>query len=138
MAGPNATEYLAPNATEYRGRMAAGCQRAPSALRCVIQEVRANEKALRCAYRVVHPRAAFVIAMGDFNFDASTEQYRQTAAALDETWVTAQERVVDPGASDPGGRIDHIFVSRNTCVVRCRYIPEGPSDHPGVLAELAW
>ena len=82
--------------------------------------------------------AAFVIAMGDFNFDASTEQYRQTAAALDETWVTAQERVVDPGASDPGGRIDHIFVSRNTRVVRCRYIPEGPSDHPGVLAELAW
>ena len=39
-----------------RNTVAAGCQRAPSALRCVIQEVRANEKALRCAYRVVHPR----------------------------------------------------------------------------------
>jgi len=82
--------------------------------------------------------AALVIAVGDFNFNASTEQYRQTTTVLDDSWVTAEERIVDPGAPDPAGRIDHIFVSRNTRVVRNRYLPEGPSDHPGMLAELAW
>jgi endonuclease/exonuclease/phosphatase family metal-dependent hydrolase len=82
--------------------------------------------------------APLVIAMGDFNFNASTEQYRETTAVLDDSWVTAQERIVEPGAPDPAGRIDHIFVSRSTRVVRSRYIPEGPSDHPGMFAELAW
>jgi endonuclease/exonuclease/phosphatase family metal-dependent hydrolase len=78
------------------------------------------------------------IAMGDFNFDPKSEQYRQTTAALDDSWVVAKERVVDPGASDPAVSIDHIFVSRNARVLRARYVPEGPSDHPGMLAELSW
>jgi endonuclease/exonuclease/phosphatase family metal-dependent hydrolase len=82
--------------------------------------------------------AALVIAMGDFNFKASTEQYRQTTAVLDDSWVTAQERIVDPGAPDPAGRIDHIFVSRNARVVRIRYLPKGPSDHPAMFTEVAW
>ncbi|MCX7031462.1 MAG: endonuclease/exonuclease/phosphatase family protein [Spirochaetes bacterium] len=81
---------------------------------------------------------ALVIAVGDFNFKASTEQYRQTTDVLDDSWVTAEVRLVEPGAPDPAGRIDHIFVSRNTRVLRSRYIPKGPSDHPGILAELAW
>ena len=79
---------------------------------------------------------AATIAMGDFNFDPKTEQYRQTAAALDDAWLAASVRIVDPGASDPAGRIDHVFVSRNARVLSARYTPEGPSDHPGMLVEL--
>ncbi len=82
--------------------------------------------------------AALVIAAGDFNFKTSTEQYRQTAAVLDDSWLTAEQRIVDTGAPDPAGRIDHIFVSRGVRVVRSRYLPEGPSDHPAMLAEITW
>jgi endonuclease/exonuclease/phosphatase family metal-dependent hydrolase len=82
--------------------------------------------------------AILVIAMGDFNFKASTEQYRQTTAVLDDSWITAEQRLLDPGAPDPAGRIDHIFVSRNVRVVSSRYLPEGPSDHPAMFAEVAW
>jgi endonuclease/exonuclease/phosphatase family metal-dependent hydrolase len=82
--------------------------------------------------------AALVVAMGDFNFKISTEQYRQTVAVLDDSWITAGQRIVDPGAPDPERRIDHIFVSRNARVVRIRYLPKGPSDHPAMLAEVAW
>jgi endonuclease/exonuclease/phosphatase family metal-dependent hydrolase len=82
--------------------------------------------------------AALVVAVGDFNFKTSTEQYRQTVAVLDDSWMTAGQRIVDPGAPDPAGRIDHIFVSRNARLVRIRYLPEGPSDHPAMLAEVAW
>jgi endonuclease/exonuclease/phosphatase family metal-dependent hydrolase len=82
--------------------------------------------------------AALVVAVGDYNFGISTEQYRQTVAVLDDSWITAGQRIVDPGAPDPAGRIDHIFVSRNARVVRIRYLPEGPSDHPAMLAEVAW
>ena len=82
--------------------------------------------------------APLAIAVGDFNFDPSTEQYRQTTAALDDSWVTAQQRIVDPGASDPAVSIDHIFVTRGARVLHARYVPEGPSDHPGMFAEVAW
>ncbi len=78
------------------------------------------------------------ISLGDFNFDPTTEQYRQTAAVLDDAWVTAQERTVEPGASDPAASIDHIFVTRAARVLHARYVPEGPSDHPGMFAEVAW
>jgi endonuclease/exonuclease/phosphatase family metal-dependent hydrolase len=78
------------------------------------------------------------LAMGDFNFNSTTEQYRQTMAAMDDSWRAAKERIVDPGASDPAGRIDHIFVAPNTRVLSARYIAEGPSDHPGMLVEVAW
>lgn len=81
---------------------------------------------------------ALTIAMGDFNFDPASELYRQTTEVLDDSWLTAQERIVDPGASGPAGKIDHIFVSRNTRVLTARYIPEGPSDHPGMVAALTW
>ena len=81
---------------------------------------------------------ALSIAMGDFNFDSKSEQYRHTTAVLDDSWLTARERIVEPGAPDPAERIDHIFVSRNARVLSARYIPEGPSDHPGMYAEVAW
>lgn len=82
--------------------------------------------------------APLVVAMGDFNFKPSSAQYRETAAVLDDSWLAARERTVDPGAPDPAGRIDHIFVSRGTRVAAGRYLPKGVSDHPGMLAEIEW
>jgi endonuclease/exonuclease/phosphatase family metal-dependent hydrolase len=82
--------------------------------------------------------AAIAIAMGDFNFSPSTEQYRVTTAALEDAWAQCAVRQVDPGAPDPADRIDHIFLSKNTRVTRARYLPEGPSDHPAMFAEIAW
>ncbi len=79
-----------------------------------------------------------VIAMGDFNFNAATEQYRETAAALEDAWEKSAERTVEPGAPDPAGRIDHIFVSPDTRVMSARYLPRGLSDHPAMFAEIAW
>jgi len=79
-----------------------------------------------------------VIAMGDFNFNAATGQYRETAAALEDAWEKSAERTVEPGAPDPAGRIDHIFVSPDTRVMSARYLPRGLSDHPAMFAEIAW
>ncbi len=80
--------------------------------------------------------AAVSVAMGDFNFDSSTAQYRLTTSMLEDAWTGAGQKVVEPGASDPAGRIDHIFVSPGTRVLTGRYLPEGPSDHPAIFAEI--
>ena len=90
----------------------------------------------RASHGLVGP--ATVIAMGDFNFNSSTEQYRATTELLEDAWLQAGQRTVDPGAPDPAGRIDHIFLSRGTRVLRSVYLAEGPSDHPGMFAEIAW
>ncbi len=78
------------------------------------------------------------IVMGDFNFTTSTSQYRATTTVLEDAWLVAAERTVEPGAPDPANRIDHIFVSAGTRVLRSVYTLEGPSDHPGIFAEIAW
>ncbi len=78
-----------------------------------------------------------VIAMGDFNFDPTTEQYARTAAVLGDAWETAARRTADPGTRDPAGRIDHIFVSPDIRVAQIRYLPPGLSDHPAMFAVLA-
>jgi endonuclease/exonuclease/phosphatase family metal-dependent hydrolase len=83
-------------------------------------------------------RPAAVVMMGDFNFDPSTEQYRVTTRVLEDAWLKAAKQTVEPGASDPSGRIDHIFLSPNTRVLSSVYLPEGPSDHPAMFAEIAW
>jgi endonuclease/exonuclease/phosphatase family metal-dependent hydrolase len=82
---------------------------------------------------------AAVIAMGDFNFDPSTEQYALTSALLGDAWMLGGERAtVGPGAPDPKGRIDHIFVSGGIRVLAARYLPRGLSDHPAMFAEIGW
>jgi endonuclease/exonuclease/phosphatase family metal-dependent hydrolase len=76
--------------------------------------------------------------MGDFNFNPTTEQYRQTVAALEDAWEISAERMVETGAPDPARRIDHIFVSPDVRVASARYLPRGLSDHPAMFAEIMW
>ena len=78
-----------------------------------------------------------IIAMGDFNFRAGSESYRQSIAALQDGWLSAELQQVRPG-DDAGRRIDHIFLSPGTRVPNAAYLPEGPSDHPGMFLEIAW
>jgi endonuclease/exonuclease/phosphatase family metal-dependent hydrolase len=81
---------------------------------------------------------ATAIALGDFNFDPSTEQYRLTTSVLEDAWLASAARTVAPGAPDPARRIDHIFLTKGTPVVASQYLPEGPSDHPALFAEITW
>jgi endonuclease/exonuclease/phosphatase family metal-dependent hydrolase len=76
------------------------------------------------------------VALGDFNFDPATDQYRETVAVLKDAWMAAAKRTVEPGASDPARRIDHVFVSANARVLSADYLPPGPSDHPALFTEL--
>ncbi|MEW5986921.1 MAG: endonuclease/exonuclease/phosphatase family protein [Chloroflexota bacterium] len=79
-----------------------------------------------------------VIAMGDFNFDPSTEQYRITRLLLEDAWLLRWPDGVDGNGLAPAGRIDHIFVSPGLAVTDARYIESDASDHPAVAAELEW
>lgn len=77
-----------------------------------------------------------IIAMGDFNFRSDSESYRQTVAVLEDGWELAEKKEFNP-ADDPSRRIDHFFLSPDLRAsgVRVRsaaYLPEGPSDHPGM------
>jgi endonuclease/exonuclease/phosphatase family metal-dependent hydrolase len=76
-----------------------------------------------------------VIAMGDFNFDQTTEQYALTVQSLQDAWVLAGS----PSTTglDMGHLIDHIFVSPGTNVQTAQYIASSASDHPALLAVIA-
>ena len=76
-----------------------------------------------------------VIAMGDFNFRPSTEQYALTTQTLDNAWVLAGSPLT--AGLDPERLIDHIFVSPGTTVTSAEYIVSPVSDHPGLLVEIA-
>jgi endonuclease/exonuclease/phosphatase family metal-dependent hydrolase len=76
-----------------------------------------------------------VIAMGDFNFDQTTNQYALTTQSLDDAWVLAGS---PPAAGlDMDHLIDHIFVSPGMAVQTSQYIPSPASDHPALLVEIA-
>ncbi len=75
-----------------------------------------------------------VVAMGDFNFRPSTEQYALTTQTLESAWVLAGEPAA-PGL-DTTGLIDHIFVSQGMAVKSAEYIVANVSDHPGLVVEI--
>jgi endonuclease/exonuclease/phosphatase family metal-dependent hydrolase len=75
-----------------------------------------------------------VIAMGDFNFRPSTEQYALTTQTLDSAWVLAGSPLT--ADLDPQRLIDHIFVSPGMNITSARYIVSPVSDHPGLLVEI--
>lgn len=77
-----------------------------------------------------------VIAMGDFNFDPSTEQYRITRLLLEDAWLLRWPDGVDGNGVNPADRIDHIFVSPGLQVTDARYIESDASDHPAVAAVI--
>ncbi len=75
-----------------------------------------------------------VIAMGDFNFEPTTEQYMLTLQSLADAWVLAGS---PPTAGfDPQERIDYIFVSPQLSVRSARYVISPASDHPALVAEI--
>ncbi len=75
-----------------------------------------------------------VIAMGDFNFDQTSEQYKLTTQTLEDAWVSAGS---PPTAGlDMGHLIDHIFVSPRMVVQAAQYIASPASDHPALLVEI--
>jgi len=76
-----------------------------------------------------------IIAMGDFNFRPSTEQYALTTRTLDSAWVLAGSPLT--AGLDPERLIDHIFVSPGTEVKSAEYIVSSVSDHPGLLVEIS-
>ncbi len=76
-----------------------------------------------------------VIAMGDFNFDQTTEQYALTTEVLEDAWVSAGAPPTT--GLDMGHLIDHIFLSPGMTVQTVQYIASPASDHPALLAEIA-
>lgn len=75
-----------------------------------------------------------VVAMGDFNFKPSTEQFALTTQTLESAWVLAGEPAA-PGL-DTTDLIDHIFVSPGMAVKSAEYIVADVSDHPGLVVEI--
>lgn len=77
-----------------------------------------------------------VILMGDFNFRPGSEQYDQTVAVLQDGWLAASEKKINPAGQNLDRRIDHFFLSPNLSVRSAKYIGKGPSDHPGMFLEI--
>lgn len=75
-----------------------------------------------------------VIAMGDFNFRPTTEQYALTTQTLQDAWVLGGETTTE--GLDPLRRIDHVFLSPGINVHAARYISSPVSDHPALLVEI--
>jgi endonuclease/exonuclease/phosphatase family metal-dependent hydrolase len=75
-----------------------------------------------------------IIAMGDFNFEPTTEQYRLTTQTLVEAWVLAGSPL--PPALQADSLIDHIFVSPGMLIQSAQYIDSPASDHPALVVEI--
>jgi endonuclease/exonuclease/phosphatase family metal-dependent hydrolase len=76
------------------------------------------------------------ILLGDFNLTPADEAYRLTVAGLEDAWLAARERNVGSERLDLDDRIDHVFVSPGTRVLRAEYRRAGASDHPVLCAEI--
>ena len=79
-----------------------------------------------------------IIAMGDFNFRPDSEQYRLTLETLADAWVLAGQDGGEEPVFNPAKRIDHIFVSPGTKVLRSWYDLSPESDHPALAADISW
>ncbi len=75
-----------------------------------------------------------VIAMGDFNFEPTTEQYRLTTQTFADAWVLAGSPL--PASLQADTLIDHIFVSPEVAIQSVRYIDSPTSDHPALVVEV--
>jgi endonuclease/exonuclease/phosphatase family metal-dependent hydrolase len=81
-------------------------------------------------------RQSDTVLMGDFNFNPTTDQYRQVTAILDDAWV----RVGSPkpiGAEwDANQRIDYVFVTAPVDVAAAQYVLAPTSDHPALVVDV--
>ncbi|MDR3576486.1 MAG: endonuclease/exonuclease/phosphatase family protein [Anaerolineaceae bacterium] len=75
-----------------------------------------------------------VIAMGDFNFTPSSDQYKLTLQTLQDAWL--QSGSVPTAGLDMTQMIDHVFVSPGVTVNSARYVNTPNSDHPSLLVEI--
>lgn len=78
-----------------------------------------------------------IIVMGDFNFNPSGEQYRQTMMVLTDAWVAAPVQHLPQPGYDISRRIDHVFLSPNLRSLSAAYLPEGLSDHPALVVDIS-
>lgn len=76
-----------------------------------------------------------VIAIGDFNFRPSTEQYALTVQVLEDAFELNPIMPADE-TFEPEGRIDHIFVSPGIAVRGASYVLSPASDHPAMYADI--
>jgi endonuclease/exonuclease/phosphatase family metal-dependent hydrolase len=72
----------------------------------------------------------YVIAMGDFNFRPSSEQYELMTRFLADSWLIRWPGGKPIPGYDPERRIDHIFVSPQIGVLESEYGVDPASDHP--------
>ncbi len=77
-----------------------------------------------------------VILMGDFNFRPDGPQYAETVKRLDDAWLEAAQKSVEPQTLDVDRRIDHVFISNELNVSRALYADPGASDHPLMVIEI--
>ena len=77
-----------------------------------------------------------VVAVGDFNFESDSEQYRVTTGVLDDAWMLRWPQGPEDPASTPAERIDYVFVSPGTRVSQADYVSKPCSDHPAVVAVI--
>jgi endonuclease/exonuclease/phosphatase family metal-dependent hydrolase len=71
-----------------------------------------------------------VIAMGDFNFRPSTDQYALMTGALADSWLLRWPGRKETAGLSMADRIDHIFVSPGMSVLESEYGSNSASDHP--------
>ncbi len=71
-----------------------------------------------------------VIAMGDFNFRPSTDQYALMTRSLKDSWLLRWPDGKEIPGYSAERRIDHIFVSPGTQVIESEYVVDPASDHP--------
>ena len=79
-----------------------------------------------------------VVAMGDFNFEPNSEQYRLTRQSLEDAWLLRWPGGMDDQGVNPFDRIDHVFLSPGMSVGEATYIYSPASDHPAMVVELEW
>jgi len=71
-----------------------------------------------------------VIAMGDFNFEPTTDQYALATGSLADSWLSRWPGGKETPGFSKDNRIDHIFVSPGIKVVESEYDVNPASDHP--------
>ncbi|HLO29425.1 MAG TPA: endonuclease/exonuclease/phosphatase family protein [Anaerolineales bacterium] len=71
-----------------------------------------------------------VIAMGDFNFEPTTDQYALITQTLADAWLLKWPNGKETPGVSSASRIDHIFVSHEINVLESEYVANPASDHP--------
>jgi len=78
-----------------------------------------------------------IVLMGDFNFEPTTDQYRQATATLDDAWLRAGLPAPIGAEWNADQRIDHVFVSPSVKVTNAQYVLSPPmSDHPTLVVDV--